>query len=68
MGVDEVHDVDVVPDCGPIGGGIVGPEDGEALAPTESTWSATGMTWVSGSWSSPCSSVAPATLKYREQA
>ena len=55
-------DVDVVADAGPVRRRVVVPKtvSGPAPAAARRTF---GMRWVSGSWSSPFASVAPATLK-----
>ena len=61
--VGEVGDVDVVADAGAVGRRVVVAEDGQRALVPRPRARTIGMRWVSGSWSSPSASVAPATLK-----
>ena len=61
--IGEVRDVDVVADARPVGRRVVVAEDRQGRLRPRRRARTFGIRWVSGSWSSPSASVAPATLK-----
>ena len=63
VGVGEVRDVDVVADAGAVRRRVVVAEQRQRRAAPSAAARTFGMRCVSGSWSSPSASVAPATLK-----